>query len=259
MILEEGARYIEEEDLMRFLRKIEIHTIFPLFQGALETGKISKSAFKNWVVRAYFERKSLSHSLNDTKTAVQQLHKPASALVVVIIIVVTLLVMEVANVMVVLFVGTQLLVLGVVFQNMSKTMFESIVFVFIMHPFDIGDRCVVDGVQMIVEEMNILTTVLLTKPISNFYRSPEMCDGIDFSIDISTSMDTILALKKAIQLYIESRPNYWNPKHSVLVKEIDKAHSLKMALYVQHTINYQNYSERNIRTSELILELKKIF
>lgn len=67
---------------------------------------------------------------------------------------------------------------------------------------------------MIVEEMNILTTVflrydmekifypnvvLLTKPISNFYRSPEMADVINFSVDISTSMDSIIALKKAIQ------------------------------------------------------------
>lgn len=70
---------------------------------------------------------------------------------------------------------------------------------------------------MIVEEMNILSTVflrydnekiyypnsvLITKPISNFYRSPEMYDAVDFTIDLSTSMDTIFALKKAIQAYV---------------------------------------------------------
>lgn len=100
------------------------------------------------------------------------------------------------------------------FQNMCKTVFESIIFVFVMHPFDVGDRCVVDGVHMIVEEMNILTTVflrydnekiyypnsvLLTKPISNFRRSPDMADAVDFTIDASTPIDTISALKKAIQ------------------------------------------------------------
>lgn len=68
---------------------------------------------------------------------------------------------------------------------------------------------------MVVEEMNILTTVflrydmekiyypnavLLTKPISNFYRSPEMSDNVNFTIDMSTSMETIIALKKAIQV-----------------------------------------------------------
>jgi len=51
--------------------------------------------------------------------------------------------------------------------------------------------------QMVVEEMNILTTVFLkydnekifypnsvlsTKPISNFYRSPEMSDSVEFAV-----------------------------------------------------------------------------
>lgn len=43
-------RYIEEEDLLRFLRSDAIHTTFPLFEGAIETGRITKSSFRNWVV-----------------------------------------------------------------------------------------------------------------------------------------------------------------------------------------------------------------
>lgn len=68
--------------------------------------------------------------------------------------------------------------------------------------------------QMIVEEMNILSTVflrydnekiyypnsvLLTKPISNFRRSPDMADTVDFTIDVSTPVDDVSALKKSIQ------------------------------------------------------------
>lgn len=67
---------------------------------------------------------------------------------------------------------------------------------------------------MTVEEMNILTTtflrydnekifypnsVLLTKPISNFYRSPDMNDSIEFSVDISTSIESIGALKSKVK------------------------------------------------------------
>ncbi|KAL3613774.1 hypothetical protein CASFOL_041848 [Castilleja foliolosa] len=283
-----GAKYIEEDDLLRFLKRVEIHTIFPLFEGALETGKITKSAFRNWLVRAYYERKSLAHSLDDTKKAVQQLHKLASAIVSVIIVVESLTVTGVASAKVIAFMLTQLLLLGFTFQHMCKTLFESIVFVFVMHPFDIGDRCVIDGVQglfcnktklrgslwLIVEEMNILTTVflrydnekiyypnsvLITKPISNFYRSPEMCDTVDFTINASTPSETIIALNKAIQTYIESKPKHWNPKHSVIVQEIDNVDKLRMCLAVQHTINHQNYGDRNIRITRLILELKKMF
>lgn len=67
---------------------------------------------------------------------------------------------------------------------------------------------------MIVEEMNILTTIFLrydnekifypnsvlaTKPISNFFRSPEMGDSVEFTVDFSTSMETIAALKSRIK------------------------------------------------------------
>ncbi|XP_059275533.1 mechanosensitive ion channel protein 10-like [Lycium ferocissimum] len=273
-VANQGAKYIEKEDLMRFLNGVEINTIFPLFEGAVETGRITKSAFRNWVVRAYYERKYLAHSLDDTKTAVQQLHKLASGIVIFVILVISLLVMGLLSTQILALLLSQLVLLGFAFQNTCKTIFESIIFVFVVHPFDIGDRCVIDGVQMIVEEMNILTTVflrydnekiyypnavLITKPISNFYRSPEMCDAISFDIDTNTSMDTIIALKKAIQLYLESKPKYWNPKHSVIVKGIGNVHTMGMMLCVQHTINHQNYGDRSNRITELIFELKKIF
>lgn len=72
---------------------------------------------------------------------------------------------------------------------------------------------------MVVEEMNILSTVFLrfdnekifypnsvlaTKPISNFYRSPEMSDTVEFAIHVSTSVETILALKGRIKAYVHS-------------------------------------------------------
>jgi hypothetical protein len=59
--------------------------------------------------------------------------------------------------------------------------------------------------------------------------------------------------------YIESKPKYWSPKHSVLVKEIENVDRMKMSLCVQHTMNHQNYGEKSARRSELVFELKKIF
>ncbi|XP_010917159.1 mechanosensitive ion channel protein 10 [Elaeis guineensis] len=269
-----GCKYIDTEDLLRFLSKQEVDIILPLFEGAAETGKIKKSALRNWVVKAYLDRKSLAHSLNDTKTAVSQLHKLAIAVVIVIIVIITLLLMGLATTKVLVFISSQLLLVGFMFGNTCKTAFEAIVFVFVMHPFDVGDRCVVDGVQMIVEEMNILTTVFLkydnekiyypnavlaTKPISNFYRSPDMGDAIDFSVDVSTSVEKIGALKSRIKAYIESKPNHWHPNHSIVVKDIANVNKMNMALYATHTMNYQNIVEKNSRRTDLVLEMKKIF
>ncbi|WOL08848.1 mechanosensitive ion channel protein 10-like isoform X1 [Canna indica] len=269
-----GYKYIDQEDLLRFLSKEEVTYVLPLFEGATETGKIKKSALRNWVVKAYHDRKSLAHSLNDTKTAVKQLHKLASALVIIVIIVVTLLLLGFATTKVLVLISSQLLLVVFMFGNTCKIVFEAIIFVFVMHPFDVGDRCVVDGVQMVVEEMNILTTtflrydnekifypnsVLLTKPISNFYRSPDMNDTIEFSVDVSTSMESIGALKSKLKAYIESKPNHWHPNHSIVVKDIINVDKMNMALNVRHTMNFQNIVEKNNRRSDLVLELKKTF
>ncbi|AQL01222.1 mechanosensitive ion channel protein 10 [Zea mays] len=269
-----GYKHIEEVDLLRFFTKEEVDLLIPTFEGAPETGKIKKSALKNWVVKAYLDRKSLAHSLNDTKTAVMQLHNLVSVIVIIISIIVTLLLMGIATTKVLVVVSSQLLVVVFIFGNACKTVFEALIFVFIMHPFDVGDRCVIDGTQMTVEEMNILTTVFLendnekiyypnsvlsTKAISNFYRSPNMFDTIDFAIDISTSVESIGALRSKIKGYLESKPTHWHPVHTVNLKDILDVNKINMSLCVQHTMNFQNIREKNIRRSELVMELKKIF
>lgn len=66
---------------------------------------------------------------------------------------------------------------------------------------------------MVVEEMNILTTVFLrydnlkviipnsvlaTKLIHNFYRSPDMGESIEFLVHIATPAEKITAMKHRI-------------------------------------------------------------
>lgn len=254
--------------------KEEVDNVLPLFEGAVETGKIKKSSLRNWVVKVYLERKSLAHSLNDTKTAVRQLNKLVSGAVIVIMIIVMFLIMGFLTTKVVVFMSSQMLLVVFMFGNTAKQIFEAIIFVFVMHPFDVGDRCVVDGVQLIVEEMNILNTIFLrydsekiyypnsilaNKPISNFYRSPNMGDAVEFAIDVSTTIERVGALKSRIKAYIDGKPQHWQCNHSVVVKEIENVNKMKMALYVTHTMNHQNMVEKNSRRTELMLELKKIF
>lgn len=99
-------------------------------------------------MKVYNGRKALAHSLNDTKTAVRQLNKLVTGILVVITVLVWLLLMEIATTKVLVFLSSQLVVAAFMFGNTCKTIFEAIIFVFVMHPFDVGDRCVVDGVPV---------------------------------------------------------------------------------------------------------------
>jgi small-conductance mechanosensitive channel len=268
-----GCRYIDEQDLRRFMIKEEVDLVFPLIDVA-ETGHIDMKSLTEWVLKVYTGRKALSHALNDTKTAVKQLNKLVTGILVIIIIVIWLLLVGIATTKVLVLLSSQLVVAAFIFGNTCKTIFEAIIFVFVMHPFDVGDRCVIDGVQMIVEEMNILTTVFLrfdnekiffpnsvlaTKAISNFYRSPDMGDSLEFSIDFRTPIEKIGALKEKVKKYLEKNPQYWYPNHNMVVKEIENVNKIKMALFFNHTMNFQNFGEKSRRRSELVIEMKKIF
>ncbi|GER32083.1 mechanosensitive ion channel protein 10 [Striga asiatica] len=290
-VAQPGCTYLDEYDFRRFMIKEEVDYVFPMIDAA-ETGQIDRKALTEWVVKVYNGRKALAHALNDTKTAVKQLNKLVTVLLIIIIVVVWLLLTGIATTKVLVFLSSQLVLAVFMFGNTCKTIFEAIIFVFVMHPFDVGDRCVVDGVQMIVEEMNILTTVFLrydnekifypnsvlaTKPISNFYRSPDMGDSLEFGIDFRTPLEKIGALKEKIkrqlftflslfitirkkkQLYLEKNPQHWHPNHNVVVKEIENVNKIKMALFFNHTMNFQDFPEKNRRKTELVLEMKKIF
>ncbi|XP_025012281.1 mechanosensitive ion channel protein 10-like [Ricinus communis] len=244
-------------------------------QNNTEGKHIKRSVLRNWVVDIYRDHDSLNNTLEHSKTAIDELNVIASVIVLVVIIGVWLLFMEFLTTKLLVFLSSQLLLVVFMFGNTVKTVFEAVIFVFLVHPFDVGDRCVVDGVQMVVEEMNILTTtflrydgekiyypntVLAFKPISNFYRSPpSMGDSVEFAINLRTPTKTIDKLKEEIKTYLKSNPRRWKADHSVQFKEIEDVNKMKVALYVTHTINFQNAAKRGKRRSDLVLQMKGIF
>ncbi|ESR41236.1 Mechanosensitive ion channel protein [Citrus sinensis] len=142
----ETTRFIEKKQLQWFLKDEQhVKKVLKLF-GAVKSGKIDKADFKKWVTKVYNDRQTLKRSLNDAKTAIEELNRILSAIVIVLIIIVWLLVMGLLTYKVFAVVTSQLLLLAFMFGNTARTCFEAIIFVFVTHPFDVGDRCLIDGV-----------------------------------------------------------------------------------------------------------------
>ncbi|XP_004305617.1 PREDICTED: mechanosensitive ion channel protein 10-like [Fragaria vesca subsp. vesca] len=215
-----SKRYIEEEDIMRFMPRKEVDLLYSLsLGGALEAGKITEEDIQTWMVNVDQDRRALIHSTINTKAVPKQLEQFFTSVVIVITIVVWLLLVGIASSNLVVFLSTQFLLAAFMFGNTCKNVFEAIVFIFVIHPFDVGDRIVVDDVQLMVEEMNVLTTtflksnnekvyypnsILCTKTISNYYRSRGMGDTVEFSI-VLTPVEKIDMLKNKIKEYLESK------------------------------------------------------
>ncbi|XP_071698229.1 mechanosensitive ion channel protein 6-like [Rutidosis leptorrhynchoides] len=273
-VAKQGSKRMYLEDLMRFLRKDEALKAIRLFDGDTETKGVSKSALKNWVVNVFRERRALALSLNDTKTGVNKLHQMLNIVVGILIIVIWLLILKVATTQFFIFLSSQMLLVVFVFGNTCKTTFEAIIFLFVMHPFDVGDRCEVDDVQMVVEEMNILTTVFLrydnqkitypnsvlaTKPIANYYRSPDMGDAIDFCIHVSTPVEKVALMKERLKSYIENKSEHWYPAPMIVLRDVEDLNRLKISIWLSHRINFQDMGERWHRRALLVEEMIKIF
>ncbi|KAL8115789.1 mechanosensitive ion channel protein 6-like [Apium graveolens] len=265
-------KYIYMNDLVRFLREDEAMKVMAIIAGSTEYDRISKKDLKNWVVDAFRERRALALTLNDTKTAVNKLHHMVNALVGAVIFIICILILGLASTQFLLAVSSQIVVVTFIFGNFCKTVFEAIIFLFVIHPFDVGDRCEIGGIQMIVEEMNILTTVFLrydsqkivypnstlsTIPIHNYYRSPDMDDAIEFYIHIATPIEKINLMKQKILSYIENKKDYWYPNAVLVTRDIDQLNRIKMALWPTHRMNHQNMIERHNRRSLLLEEIIK--
>jgi len=101
-----------------------------------------------WQVKAFRERRALSLTLSDTKTAVNKLHKMVNVVVIVVIIVIVATYLNIITSQSIVFLTSQIVLAAFVFGNTCKNIFESIIFLFVIHPFDVGDRCEIDGVQV---------------------------------------------------------------------------------------------------------------
>jgi len=124
-------------------------------------------------VNAFRERRALALTLNDTKTAVNKLHRMLNFLVAIIILVIWLLILEIATTKFLLFVSSQLVLVAFIFGNTCKTVFEAIIFLFVMHPFDVGDRCEIDATQVMFISLGVYRFCLLAMQTwSNFVPLP---------------------------------------------------------------------------------------
>ncbi|VFQ82996.1 unnamed protein product [Cuscuta campestris] len=262
------------DDLRRFLRQEEAVQAMNLLGGSRDCRRIRKASLKNWVVNVFRERRALALTLDDTKTAVKKLHQMVTVLVAVIIFLISLVILGFVTGRDLMYISSQVVIVTFIFGNQCKNVFEAIIFLFVMHPFDVGDRCEVDGVEMVVEEMNILTTVFLRydnlkvhfpnstlamRPIGNFYRSPDMGDSVDFLVHIATPMDKIKVMNQRIVNFVESKKEHWYSSPMVVLMNIGDINKLKMSVWLRHRMNFQDMGERWLRRAQLVDEMVKIF
>ncbi|KAL8110719.1 hypothetical protein AgCh_026456 [Apium graveolens] len=266
-------RDIQETDLQWVMKKYDIPNVLQLFEGANETKSISEASFRKWMVNVWDERKLLVRSLSSTSNIIKQLNRIVNVNLSFLVALVWCFLLGFGPTKFVVFMISSLLfIVALLFRDYLKMISEGIMLVLVMHPFDIGDHCIIDSEQLVVQEMWLTHTVflkeknekvtclnsaLLTKSISNLNRSSELMETFEILVSSTTSSETIATLKLKIDESLGSQPESWHAQKSLDLKEIHDA-THKYSFQIVHARNFKDYHEKNYRRSELVSELRKI-
>lgn len=229
-------------------------------------------AFVEAVKSIFTERKSLSATLRDTKSAVNKLD---NVLMVPVVILSILLALIVYGVQIGTFLVSSLsLITAIIIMvgNSAKQMFEGLIFLFVIHPFDVGDRICIDGDTYVVKKMNILNTVflkgdgqlfyypnslLVAKQFSNFNRSSNQLEVFQIEADFKTPISKLYDLKRELEDFIRSS-NDFAPILDFRFVQIENLNSISIQIYLEHNSNWQDESKKGERHNKFGFHLKKV-
>ncbi|KAI4292273.1 hypothetical protein PAPHI01_1564 [Pancytospora philotis] len=133
------------------------------------------------------------------------------------------------------------------------SVFDSFMFLIVSHPYDVGDRIYIDGMNLIVKDIGLTCTIfekwnndyvvipntyIHSKVIHNIRRSKNQQGIVSFFLAADTPAEALDGLKNNLKAFVANNPAF---EHiSVTFDEIRDCQFYKMSFIVKHAINHQN-------------------
>ena len=174
-------------------------------------------------------------------------------------------------------VGIGLLLLGAVafFDDAVKKLVKSLVFVLVTHPYDAGDRIVLDDEIYVIESVGLWTTTmqapgalktvvvnaaLFDKKISNFRRSPSENEVLEFLCLPDTVTDeSLTALKEDCLNFLREKRREFQPQLVIDSVDYIDPERMKICLKIFHRQNFQDDDAKAERSAMFLLHAKDAF
>ncbi|KAF2791913.1 hypothetical protein K505DRAFT_376407 [Melanomma pulvis-pyrius CBS 109.77] len=226
------------------------------------------------------ERKSIATSMHDVDQAINALDGLLFTIVFIVCIFVFIAFLSPSFVTTLTTSATALLSLSFVFAATCQEVLGSCIFLFVKHPYDIGDRVDVGTDQLTVEHISLLYTVfkrinngkMVQTPnivlnnlwVENITRSKAMREQVVLNVNFDTSFEDINVLKQELLTFVRDPANSrdFHSDIEVEVVGIAEMNKLELRCDIRHKSNWSNEALRSSRKSKfmcaLVLALRKI-
>lgn len=255
----------------------ETEAAFSMFDKDMN-GDISMEELEAVCVEIGRERKSITASLKDLDSVVSKLDDVFVFIVVVITILVLLSLLSTSAAGVLTSAGSTLLALSWLFSATAQEFLQSVIFVFVKHPFDVGDRvsiygntgATLQGDDYFVKEIALLYTefkkmeghvvqapnsYLNTLFILNMRRSGSLAEALPIVIRFGTTLEQIDALRQTLLEFVKAEKREYQGNILTELREVKEVYSLTLNVVFFYKSNWQNELLRLQRRNKFICAL----
>lgn len=236
-------------------------------------GWASRYDFKEAVVKMYEDKQALHANIENGWQALDKLDSLISILLWVVSAILFLSVFLDLSVWIAAFASAWA---GAVFafQSSIKSLIESIIFLFVTHPFDVGDRISFQGDSYFVKAMTIMSSTLthtdgrevyLSNPVLSQYfiynirRSGSQIETIRVAVDVTTTAE--MFSKLTAELNKEIKETYYRefvPNLEAFIEKVKfEQRTATMVMWLTHRSNFQAGAARWRRTTLFMTLLKE--
>ncbi|KAK9364702.1 Mechanosensitive ion channel-domain-containing protein [Lipomyces kononenkoae] len=217
------------------------------------------------------ERKSVSRSMHDVDNAIDALNHVLTTVVLIAAIFILSAFLNQNFGTMLATAGTILLSFSFVFATTAAELLSSCIFLFVKHPYDVGDRVDINTFKYVVDHISLLYTVfrrvdnnksvqvpnsvLNTLWVENVSRSLAMYDSVALEVNFGTTADDIEVLQEYLENFVKANSRDFYPQVNITVSDIPAMDRMEISFTVRHKSNMANEILRSQRHNKFMCEV----
>ena len=274
----EGTETVYSDDMKNaFDNEEEADTAFSMFDKDLN-GDISIEELESVCVEIGRERKSITASLKDLDSVISKLDSILLFVVICVTILIFISLISTSAAGVLTSAGSTVLALSWLLSATAQEFLQSIIFVFVKHPFDVGDRVTIygntgaamKGDDYFVKEISLLFTefkkmeghvvqapnsYLNTLFILNMRRSGGLAEAVPLTVKFGTTLEQIDELRSRLLEFVKEEKREYQGNILTEMRDVVEAHSVNLNVVFFYKSNWQNEGLRLQRRNKFICAL----